>query len=72
MPTPRGGFLEGGRGPALPLREETCWRGLGVPGPREDWRRDDEVEGIGSWPLSRRRLAGSLDGERAVVREAGG
>lgn len=43
----RGSFLVVGRGPAEPPREFVAWlRDLGVPGPREDWRRVEEVAGM--------------------------
>ena len=64
----RGGFFVAGRGPALLPRAASCAAsGLGVPGPREDWRRLDEVGGIERcppWRLRRRRLEGSVDDER--------
>ena len=38
---------------------------MGVPGPRDDCRRFEDVAGMERWcGLSRRRFAGSLDGER--------
>lgn len=40
---------------------------LGVPGPREDWRREEEVGGMERWvAFRRRRLEGSMEGERAL------
>lgn len=42
---------------------------LGVPGPREDWRREEEVAGMERWwVFRRRRLEGSVEGERLVLR----
>lgn len=64
-----------GRGPALPLRElgSAGWLPLGVPGPREDWRREEEVAGMERWvAFRRRRLEVSVEGERALEREADG
>lgn len=57
-----------GRGPAEEPREGPSLCVLGVPGPREDWRREEEVGGRG---LRRRRLEGSVEGERAEVRAMG-
>lgn len=66
----RESFLGIGRGPAEPPRELVSGlRGLGVPGPREDCRRVDEVEGMERlWRFKRRRLDGSIDGERPGTR----
>lgn len=66
----RGGFLEVGRGPAeLPREFESGLRDLGVPGPREDCRRAEEVGGMERWwGFKRRRLGMSDDGERGEGR----
>lgn len=61
--------VDWGRGPALPLREAAWALLFGVPGPREDCRREDEVGGMERWVFRRRRFV-SVDGERAVEREA--
>lgn len=56
--------MEAGRGPAEEPREMVA-RGccvLGVPGPSEVWRSWDEVWGMEGF--KRRRLDGSVDGER--------
>jgi len=45
---------------------------LGVPGPRDDWRRLEEVGGMDRWcGFSRRRFRGSEEGERFVPARAG-
>lgn len=63
--------MEAGRGPAEEPRDATA-RGraaLGVPGPREDCRREEEVGGMARWwGFRRRRLDGSVEGERGVTR----
>ena len=60
------------RGSALPARERGWAPLFGVPGPREDWRREDDVGGMARWLFRRRRLEGSVDGERAAVRDVEG
>ena len=69
----RGGFFVAGRGPALLPRAASCAAsGLGVPGPREDWRRFEEVGGIERcppWRLRRRRLEGSVEDERLGLKD---
>lgn len=62
----RGGFLEAGRGPAeLPRELERGLSVLGVPGPRDDCRRVEEVGGMERWwGFKRRRLGISDEGER--------
>lgn len=65
-----GAFLLKGRGgPAEEPREAPSSPPLGVPGPKEDWRRDEEVVGMDRWCGRRRRL-GSVDGERLCLTEA--
>lgn len=55
-------------GPAEDPREAAS-RPLGVPGPRDDWRRLDEVAGMARWcGFIRRRFEGSVDGERFPAR----
>lgn len=55
-------------GPAE-LPREVASSPLGVPGPREDCRSDDDVAGMVRWcPFKRRRFDGSVDGERLVPR----
>lgn len=58
-------FLDAGRGPAEPPREVLTPVGLGVPGPREDWR----IGAAERWMwagLRRRRLLVSMLGERVA------
>lgn len=67
---PRGLFLFDGRlGPADDWRDASP--PLGVPGPKEDWRRLEEVAGMERWcGFSRRRFPGSVGGDRfAAPRE---
>lgn len=55
------------RGSALLPRERGLVVFLGVLGPREDWRREEPVGGMERWVFRRRRLEGSVEGERAIV-----
>ena len=66
------GFLvEGREGPAEEPREVARSEALGVPGPREDCRREEEVAGMERWwAFRRRRLEGSVEGERLLFRRA--
>lgn len=70
-PVPRGlDLFEGRVGPADDWR--LMLSPLGVPGPKEDWRRPDDVAGMVRWcGFSRRRFWGSVDGERVVPPRAG-
>jgi len=43
-----------------------------VPGPREDWRREEEGEGAERWPFKRRRLEGSEEEDRAGLSDEEG
>ena len=64
----RRGFLVTGRGPALPPRVCCADCGFGVPGPRDDWRREDEAGATERWAFKRRRLDGSEEDERCGFR----
>ena len=67
---PREGFLLAGRwGPALLPRDVNASCPLGVPGPREDCRNEDEVAGIERWCGFSLRRFGSIEGERLPLRE---
>ena len=64
-------LLEGREGPAEEPREVARSEALGVPGPREDCRREEEVAGMERWwAFRRRRLEGSVEGERLLLRRA--
>lgn len=61
-----GGFFTAvvARGPALPAREAPGVPGLGVPGPREDWRRFEDAAGsVPSDAFRRLRLLSAAPAE---------
>ena len=63
-------LFEGRVGPAEEPREAAREVSLGVLGPREDCRREEEVAGMERWWFNRLRFEGSVDGERFVPRKA--
>lgn len=63
-------FPTGRVGPAEEPREAASAFSFGVPGPREDWRSEEDWAGMERWWFSRLRFEGSVDGERLVPRMA--